>query len=106
MYFDKIYNEILKESKRQDKKWGYRSHSQPKWMMILLEEIGEANQTFLQNEKTLHEDIDKYYIELIHSATVIFRMLEQLNLMFAGSLKKSKILDILNRETEDENDKN
>ena len=39
-----IYDEIRKEIANQNKKWGVQHHSPWYWMVILMEEVGEACQ--------------------------------------------------------------
>ena len=37
-----ILGEVLDERVEQNKKWGAQGHSEPVWLCILLEEVGEA----------------------------------------------------------------
>mgnify|MGYP000098869293 CR=1 FL=1 len=41
--FGTVIEEVENERKAQDKKWGQQNHSWPEFLMILGEEVGEAN---------------------------------------------------------------
>lgn len=41
-YIDHVQVEVRKERERQIKKWGAQSQAPPIWMVILMEEVGEA----------------------------------------------------------------
>jgi hypothetical protein len=76
-----IFEKILNERKRQDKKWGKQNHHPLSWLAILTEEIGEANKEIV--EYIYSNEIDKfrlqyYEIELIHSAAVIIAAINSL----------------------------
>ena len=76
-----IFEKILNERKRQDKKWGKQNHHPLYWLAILTEEIGEANKEIVEYINS--NEIDKfrlqyYEIELIHSAAVIFAAINSL----------------------------
>lgn len=63
--------QILARRKRQDEKWGAgRTHNTSTWMMILMEELGEAAKAFLS------EDIENARYELIDAAAVIVAWIE------------------------------
>lgn len=66
-----ILNEIRKERRRQDEKWGIQRHPQSVWMAILMEEVGEACKAFL--ESNLDSD---YRRELIQVAAVAVAAIE------------------------------
>ncbi len=59
---------ILAERKAQDAKWGYVEHDGPKWLSILMEEVGEMCQD-------INEGKD-YKEELIQVAAVAMKWLE------------------------------
>lgn len=69
-----IFNEIEKERKRQDAKWGPipRNLTMYEWLTILMEEVGEAAEAILNN------DIDNLYGELIQIAAVAVAILEEI----------------------------
>jgi hypothetical protein len=46
--FRKIIADITTERSRQDVKWGEQNHDFPSWLPILMEELGEANRSFLK----------------------------------------------------------
>lgn len=43
-----ILSEVRDERQRQDEKWGIQGHSPEYWMMILMEEVGEAAMAALE----------------------------------------------------------
>ena len=44
-----IASEVLGERERQEKKWGPQRHHPEKWMVILMEEVGEAAEAVLED---------------------------------------------------------
>ncbi len=81
-----IYQQISDERIRQDAKWGVQNHTPAVWLMILGEEVGEANKAALealapcgspigQREQWLRE----YREELIQVAAVAVSMVECLD---------------------------
>lgn len=83
---DEIYQEIVKERQYQDDKWGIQHHSRYKWLAILAEEVGEANEEALNidfNTPTgkfipaiCENYAEQFRKELIQAAAVIFAILE------------------------------
>ena len=67
-----ICNLILNERIKQDNKWGEQNHHIYKWLAILGEEVGEANQAALEDNES--ELID----ELIQIAAVSVAMIESI----------------------------
>jgi len=45
---ENIIQEIREERARQEEKWGQQNHEPAHWLMILGEEVGEANKAALQ----------------------------------------------------------
>lgn len=43
-----VLQEVLKERERQEAKWGQQNHSPADYLMILGEEVGEANKAALE----------------------------------------------------------
>ena len=65
-----LLGDIWQERSRQQELWGEQNHDDGKWMIILMEEIGEA-------AKDLFENRDKEAdVELIQCAAVILSWLE------------------------------
>ncbi len=60
---------ILDERDRQDQKWGLQDHSLPKWMVILMEEVGELSEAILEKKN--------WRAEVVQVAAVALAMLEQ-----------------------------
>lgn len=46
---EKVLKEISDERENQELKWGEQNHSPAEWLMILGEEVGEANKAALQS---------------------------------------------------------
>lgn len=97
--------QIKGERKRQDKKWGVQNHHPYKWMAILTEELGEAN------ERLLKGDLNGFYNEMVHTTAVAVAILEA---MERGKWSRKNIslkediddsIDAYNKETERYNEK-
>jgi hypothetical protein len=73
-----IIRRILRERVDQDKKWGRQDHGPDGWLIILMEEVGEASRGALEG------DMVKYKKELIQVAAVAVAALEAVN---AGAVK-------------------
>ena len=63
---------IFRERERQDNKWGEQNHDMYKWLAILGEEVGEANQAALEGEKK------KLIDELVQVGAVAVAMIESI----------------------------
>lgn len=58
-------HQIVVERSRQDSKFGERNDYSPeRWLVILMEEVGEVSTAILEN------DVENYLEELIHVAAV------------------------------------
>ena len=78
-----IFDSIEKERKRQDDKWGLQNHDPDKWLMILGEEVGEANKAALEAH-FCSKPLNRYRRELIQIAAVTVAMIECLDRQFEG----------------------
>ena len=68
---DDVLRAINDERNRQDEYWGTpQHHTRDEWMVILMEEVGEAAQALLQKEFT------DYRAEITQVAAVAAAMLE------------------------------
>lgn len=83
-----VLAEIHAERTRQDARWGEQNHPPEIWLMILGEEVGEANQAalehhFSQFDKRAAErgprDLGDYRTELVQVAAVAVSMIESLD---------------------------
>jgi NTP pyrophosphatase (non-canonical NTP hydrolase) len=45
-----IIKEIVAERKFQDEKWGEQNHPMGKWLLILMEEVGETTRSVLDED--------------------------------------------------------
>jgi NTP pyrophosphatase (non-canonical NTP hydrolase) len=61
---------VLAERKRQDAKWGVQNHRPELWLVILMEEVGEAS------EATLEMDWNAYREEMVQVAAVALAAVE------------------------------
>ena len=70
---------LIYERKCQDKKWGEQNHKPSTWLMILGEEVGEANKAALEsmlNGKFQDDLIMKYRDEMVQVAAVALAAVE------------------------------
>jgi len=72
-----ILGAIIRERNRQDIKWGEQNHTPYEWLVILMEEVGEASKAAL--DALSPEDYLLYQKECIHVAAVAVAMIESLN---------------------------
>jgi hypothetical protein len=76
-----VLQEVLIERHKQESKWGQQNHSPVEWLMILGEEVGEANKAALEKHfsyvgVTTYEEYRK---ELIQVAAVAIAAIESLD---------------------------
>ncbi len=65
-----ILQDVVNERARQDRKFGAQNHPPERWMVILMEEVGEVSNAILEH------DISNYEVELIQVAAVAVAALE------------------------------
>jgi NTP pyrophosphatase (non-canonical NTP hydrolase) len=63
-----IFEKIAAERTRQDAKWGEQNHADPKWLAILVEEVGEVAKAMLEHNEAQGE--------LVQCAAVLVAWLE------------------------------
>jgi len=71
-----MMGEIQAERCRQDIKWGEQNHNPIEWLVILMEEVGEASQAAVNGyfgDPTFYEEYRK---EVVHVAAVAVAMME------------------------------
>lgn len=73
-----VQKDVLHERIRQNHKWGMQRHPMAYWLVILMEEVGEAAQA-VQREHGQGKETDaaNLYEELIHTAAVALAAAEQ-----------------------------
>ena len=88
-----VLAEVAQERERQHAKWGEQNHDPAVWLMVLAEEVGEANQAAFEK---LFPAFDKqasargprswadYREELIQVAAVAVQAVESLDRQVAG----------------------
>lgn len=82
MRTDNIYEDILKELRRQDLKWGEQNHSPIEWLVILGEEFGEVCKEALDNKvkyESSGSGLENYREEVVQVAAVAIQMLRCLD---------------------------
>lgn len=88
-----VLAEVGHERERQTAKWGVQTLDPPVWLMVLGEEVGEANQAALEHlfpvlDKRAAQDgprtLDAYRTELLHVAAVAVAAIESLDRQRAG----------------------
>ena len=73
---DSIISEVRGERYRQDAKWGEQNHIPMLWMLILMEEVGEAAKAILDELFTSSEAYQDYRNEMIQVCAVALAALE------------------------------
>lgn len=83
-----VVAEVYAERRRQDARWGTQDHVPRVWLMILGEEVGEANQAALEHHFAQFDkraatrgprDLAEYRAELVQVAAVAVSMIECLD---------------------------
>jgi len=79
-----VFDDVRAERKRQELKWGEQNHSPAEWLMILGEEVGEANQAALEahfagTHNPGNHTLKDYRKELIQVAAVAIAAVESLD---------------------------
>jgi NTP pyrophosphatase (non-canonical NTP hydrolase) len=75
----RIFQDIIDERDRQERKWGSQLHSWPVWAAILAEESGEVAEACLRAHWQEHGGLDHLREELVQAAAVAIQMLEKLD---------------------------
>lgn len=83
----RVLKDIERERDRQVEKWGVQRHDDARWLMILMEELGEASKDILEKRPT--EDIRK---ELVQCAAVLTAWIEAID------EKPNKVIQIGNKK--------
>ena len=78
-----VLDEVHAERKRQEAKWGEQNLDPATWLMVLGEEVGEANKAVLETIFG-HDHLDHYREELIQVAAVAVRAIENYDRERAG----------------------
>jgi NTP pyrophosphatase (non-canonical NTP hydrolase) len=90
---ERLVDELAAERVRQDSKWGEQNHAPAFYLMILGEEVGEANKAALE-AYFLHDParLEDYRKELVQVAAVAVAMIECLDRnKFPGELAAVKV---------------
>ena len=79
-----ILEKVREERERQEKLWGQQNHNPAIWLMILGEEVGEANQAyceayFAKGKGIIHNELRHLRTELIQVAAVAVAIVESLD---------------------------
>ena len=73
---NQVLDEVLGERMRQHDLWGQQDHDESVWMIILMEEVGEAAKACFEN------NADNYREELVQVAAVAVAMVEAFDRKF------------------------
>lgn len=65
-----VLGEVVAERECQDKTWGVQDHNEFVWLTILMEELGEASESALEDESS------QYRQELVQVAAVAVAAIE------------------------------
>lgn len=71
-----VLQEVLRERERQQAKWGEQNLAPAIWLMIIGEEVGEANNAALEHFLGNAQDLDHYREELVQVAAVAVHAIE------------------------------
>lgn len=71
-----ILGDVLHERESQYEKWGQHDHDEDRWMVILMEEVGEVARAILD------ENPDNYRKELLQVAAVAVAAIEAFDRKF------------------------
>lgn len=71
-----VLDEVYRERERQQAKWGEQNLEPPVWLMIIGEEVGEANNAALEHLLGNKSDLSDYRAELIQLAAVAIHAIE------------------------------
>ncbi len=73
-----VFNNVAEERIKQDTKWGVQNHSPEAWMLILMEEVGEASKELLEYNFTFQSGISltSYRKEMVQVAAVAIAAIE------------------------------
>ena len=71
-----ICHEVQLERERQYKKWGQQDHDEDRWMVILMEEVGETARAIFE------DDPANYREELVQVAAVAVAAIEAFDRKF------------------------
>ncbi|MBZ9752062.1 hypothetical protein K7W42_14470 [Deinococcus sp. HMF7604] len=74
-----VLAEVRRERERQDAKWGEQNLDPAVWLMILGEEVGEANNAALEHLMGNARDLSHYRTELLQVAAVAVSAVESLD---------------------------
>ncbi len=67
---NEVLAEVREERRNQDEMWGEQNHDDTFWLAILMEEVGEAS------EHTLSDDKEGLREELVQTAAVVVAWIE------------------------------
>lgn len=73
-----ILDDVLEERRRQFNKWGQQDHDEDRWMVILMEEVGECCKAIQE------EDPANYREELVQVAAVAVAAIEAFDRKFGN----------------------
>ena len=79
---ERIFSDLCRELKRQRQLWGEQNHAPEWWLVVLGEEVGEANKAALEAHFQTHYPKAKwadYRKELIEVAAVALSAVESLD---------------------------
>jgi NTP pyrophosphatase (non-canonical NTP hydrolase) len=70
MAIEQVLDDVRKERRRQEFKWGVQNHNDYKWSAILTEETGEVAKAALEKK------LDELIVELVQVAAVAVAWVE------------------------------
>lgn len=80
-----IFTDVQDEMDKQDNKWGTeRVHTNDRWMLILTEEVLEAGEASLKNER---ENMREELVQVAAVAMQILRAMDENRLVFEDEIQ-------------------
>jgi hypothetical protein len=84
---DTALSNVLCERAQQDDKWGEQNHEPPTWLMILGEEVGEANKAALEHYQG-NKELIRYRDEMVQVCAVALAAIESFDRMFVDKTEE------------------
>lgn len=73
---DLIISDVVNECIRQINKWGIQNHTPLEWLVILMEEVGEASQEALRVRFNENYPVESFKEEMIQVAAVALSIID------------------------------
>ncbi|GGK28157.1 hypothetical protein GCM10008955_22420 [Deinococcus malanensis] len=85
-----VLAEVRRERERQEARWGEQTLDPAVWLMVLGEEVGEANRAALEHRMGTRADLSHSRAELVQVAAVAVRAIEALDRQQASQVRRAQ----------------